>query len=62
MARRFERQASSFRSFVEKIEEDAAKGETNEAPVVQLMGHYHDTFVRGGDGRWRIHKRAITLG
>jgi hypothetical protein len=27
-----------------------------------LMGHYHDTFQRCSDGRWRIKTRAITFG
>jgi ATP-dependent exoDNAse (exonuclease V) beta subunit len=36
LARRFERQgASSFRAFVEKLDEDAARGEAQEAPVVE---------------------------
>jgi uncharacterized protein (TIGR02246 family) len=37
-------------------------GNTNTAPVIQLMGHYHDTFVKGADGRWRLRTRAITFG
>jgi ATP-dependent exoDNAse (exonuclease V) beta subunit len=35
MARRFERGASSFRSFVEKLEADAEQGEADEAPIVE---------------------------
>jgi ATP-dependent helicase/nuclease subunit A len=35
MARHFERGASSFRAFVESIEEDAEHGEVNEAPIVE---------------------------
>ncbi len=35
MARRFERNASSFRAFVEKMEEDAERGEADEAPMVE---------------------------
>ena len=35
---------------------------TTTAPTIQLMGHYHDTFQRGVDGRWRIKTRAITFG
>ena len=35
---------------------------TTTAPTISLMGHYHDTFQRGTDGRWRIKTRAITFG
>jgi ATP-dependent helicase/nuclease subunit A len=35
MARHFERGASSFRSFVESVEEEAEHGEVNEAPIVE---------------------------
>ena len=35
MARHFERGASSFRAFVESIEEEAEHGEVNEAPIVE---------------------------
>jgi ATP-dependent helicase/nuclease subunit A len=35
LARNFERRASSFRAFVEKIEADAERGEANEAPIVE---------------------------
>jgi ATP-dependent exoDNAse (exonuclease V) beta subunit len=35
MARQFERGASSFRAFVEKLEEDAERGEADEAPIVE---------------------------
>jgi ATP-dependent helicase/nuclease subunit A len=35
MARRFERNASSFRAFVEKLEADAERGEVDEAPIVE---------------------------
>jgi ATP-dependent exoDNAse (exonuclease V) beta subunit len=35
MARRFERGASSFRAFVEKLEGDAEQGEADEAPIVE---------------------------
>jgi ATP-dependent helicase/nuclease subunit A len=35
MARQFEGSASSFRSFVEKLEADAERGEVDEAPVVE---------------------------
>jgi ATP-dependent exoDNAse (exonuclease V) beta subunit len=35
MARHFERRASSFRAFVEKLEADAEYGEANEAPIVE---------------------------
>jgi ATP-dependent exoDNAse (exonuclease V) beta subunit len=35
MARRFERGASSFRAFVEKLEADAERGEANEAAIVE---------------------------
>jgi ATP-dependent exoDNAse (exonuclease V) beta subunit len=35
MARRFERSASSFRAFVEKLEADAESGEADEAPIVE---------------------------
>jgi ATP-dependent exoDNAse (exonuclease V) beta subunit len=35
LARNFERGASSFRAFVEKIEADAEHGEANEAPIVE---------------------------
>jgi ATP-dependent helicase/nuclease subunit A len=35
MARHFERGASSFRAFVEKLEADAERGEANEAPIVE---------------------------
>jgi ATP-dependent helicase/nuclease subunit A len=35
MARQFEGSASSFRSFVEKLEADAERGEADEAPVVE---------------------------
>lgn len=35
MARRFERETSSFRAFVERMEAQAEGGETNEAPVVE---------------------------
>ncbi len=34
MARHFERGASSFRAFVENVEDDAEHGEVNEAPIV----------------------------
>ena len=34
-ARKFERTASSFRAFVEKIEADAERGEAGEAPIVE---------------------------
>jgi uncharacterized protein (TIGR02246 family) len=37
-------------------------GNTTTEPFIQLMGHYHDTFHRGDDGRWRIRTRAITFG
>ena len=37
-------------------------GDTTTEPKIQLMGHYHDTFERGSDGRWRIKTRAITFG
>jgi ATP-dependent exoDNAse (exonuclease V) beta subunit len=35
MARQFERTASSFRAFVEKLEADAERGEADEAPIVE---------------------------
>jgi ATP-dependent exoDNAse (exonuclease V) beta subunit len=35
IARNFERGASSFRAFVEKMEADAERGEANEAPIVE---------------------------
>jgi ATP-dependent exoDNAse (exonuclease V) beta subunit len=35
MARHFERRASSFRAFVESVEEEAEHGEVNEAPIVE---------------------------
>ena len=35
MARHFERGASSFRAFVEKLEDDALRGEAEEAPIVE---------------------------
>jgi ATP-dependent exoDNAse (exonuclease V) beta subunit len=35
MARHFERGASSFRAFVEKLEADAERGEADEAPIVE---------------------------
>ena len=35
MARHFERRASSFRAFVESIDEEAELGEVNEAPIVE---------------------------
>jgi ATP-dependent helicase/nuclease subunit A len=35
MARHFERDASSFRAFVEKLETDAERGEADEAPIVE---------------------------
>ncbi len=35
LARNFERGASSFRAFVEKMEADAERGEANEAPIVE---------------------------
>jgi ATP-dependent exoDNAse (exonuclease V) beta subunit len=35
MAQQFERRALSFRSFVEKLELDAERGEVNEAPIVE---------------------------
>ena len=35
MARHFERGASSFRAFVEKLEADAECGEAEEAPIVE---------------------------
>ena len=35
MARHFERGASSFRAFVEKLEDDAEQGEADEAPIVE---------------------------
>src|SRR5262249_11468093 len=35
MARHFERAASSFRAFVESVEEEAENGEVNEAPIVE---------------------------
>jgi ATP-dependent helicase/nuclease subunit A len=35
MARHFERGASSFRAFVEKLETDAERGEVDEAPIVE---------------------------
>ena len=35
MARHFERSASSFRAFVEKLEADAERGEVDEAPIVE---------------------------
>ena len=35
MARHFERGASSFRAFIEKLEADAERGEADEAPVVE---------------------------
>jgi len=35
MARHFERGASSFRAFVEKLDADAERGEANEAPIVE---------------------------
>jgi ATP-dependent helicase/nuclease subunit A len=35
MARHFERSASSFRAFVEKVEADAERGEADEAPIVE---------------------------
>jgi ATP-dependent helicase/nuclease subunit A len=35
MARHFERGASSFRAFVEKLEVDAERGEADEAPIVE---------------------------
>jgi ATP-dependent helicase/nuclease subunit A len=35
MARHFERDASSFRAFVEKLEDDAERGEADEAPIVE---------------------------
>ncbi len=35
MARHFERHASSFRAFVEKLESDADRGEADEAPIVE---------------------------
>lgn len=35
LARRFERSASSFRAFVEKLEADAERGEADEAPIVE---------------------------
>ena len=35
MARHFERGASSFRAFVEKLEDDAERGEADEAPIVE---------------------------
>jgi hypothetical protein len=34
-ARHFERRASSFRAFVESVEEEAEHGEVNEAPIVE---------------------------
>jgi uncharacterized protein (TIGR02246 family) len=34
---------------------------TTTAPTLFNMGHYHDTFARQGD-RWRLARRAITLG
>jgi ATP-dependent helicase/nuclease subunit A len=35
MARHFERDASSFRAFVESVEDEAEHGEVNEAPIVE---------------------------
>ena len=35
MARQFERNASSFRAFVNKLERDAERGEADEAPIVE---------------------------
>jgi ATP-dependent exoDNAse (exonuclease V) beta subunit len=35
MARHFERGASSFRAFIESVEEEAEHGEVNEAPIVE---------------------------
>jgi ATP-dependent exoDNAse (exonuclease V) beta subunit len=35
MARHFERDASSFRAFIEKLEADAEQGEADEAPIVE---------------------------
>lgn len=35
MARHFERRASSFRAFVEKLESDAERGDADEAPIVE---------------------------
>ena len=35
MARHFERGASSFRAFVERLEADAERGEADEAPIVE---------------------------
>ena len=35
MARQFERGASSFRAFIDKLELDAERGEADEAPIVE---------------------------
>ena len=35
MAQQFEQRATSFRSFVEKLEADAERGEVEEAPIVE---------------------------
>jgi len=34
---------------------------TSEAPLLQLMGRYDDTFIRTDDG-WRLDHRRITIG
>ena len=28
--------------------------------VLQGFGHYHDVYIRGADGRWRIHESRLT--
>jgi uncharacterized protein (TIGR02246 family) len=35
--------------------------DTDEAPRVQLLGHYHDAFRRTSDG-WLLARREITFG
>ncbi|HZR14839.1 MAG TPA: nuclear transport factor 2 family protein [Acidimicrobiia bacterium] len=32
--------------------------QTHDGWSVQLVGRYHDTLHRGGDGRWRFHRRT----
>jgi ATP-dependent helicase/nuclease subunit A len=67
MARHFERGASSFRAFVERLEADAERGEAAEAPIVEegvevpricrshavLIRSAHGCFLRGRARRGR---------
>src|SRR5439155_11534114 len=65
LARRSERHASSFRDFVERLNQGAERGEMDEAPIVRFSvhtGHWLSCNKSGAEANRRRSSRNLWAG